>query len=457
MKIIVIGGGPGGYVAAITAAKLGAQVVIVEKNQFGGTCLNVGCIPTKAYLHTSELLDQCRTAGRYGIENTGETSMNFTKVYAYKEKAVRQLVHGVEFLLKKNRVTVLRGTGRISALGKVSVTDSNGAVSDITGDAIILAAGSAPVLPPVFSYDGERVISSDELLRLQEQPSLLAIVGGGVIGCEFGQFFSSIGTKVSIIELEKQLLPNEDADVSAELFKRFSAEKIDIRLSTAVTGVEKTADGIVASLSDGGRLEAERLLVAIGRRPAINGLWDDLDLRTDHGAIVVDEYMQTSIPGIYAIGDLVATPALAHVASHEAIAAVRHIMNAGSFPVDYRAVPRCVYTSPQVAAVGATEKELSARNVFYKVGRFSFAGLGKAIVSGHTGGFVKLLLTQEDVIVGAQIVGECAVELLAELTMAVELRLTAEQLGRVIHPHPSLSEAIMEAAHAAYGLSVHCA
>lgn len=456
MKITVIGGGPGGYVAAITAAKLGAQVTIVEKAQFGGTCLNVGCIPTKAYLQTAELLCQCCQASKYGIAGLGSPSVSFADTYRYKEQTVRQLVHGVEFLLRKNRVTVLRGAGKIVSKGLVRVANVNGGVTEVESDAIILATGSAPVLPPLFRYDGQRVISSSELIKMQKQPDSLLIVGGGVIGCEFGQFFSRLGTTVTIVEMEKQLLPHEDEDVAGELRKSLAADQVKIYTDTAVTGVEKSDAHITACLSSGERIEAEYMLVAIGRRPVMQGLWENVDIRTENGAVAVDEFMRTSLSGVYAIGDLVATPALAHVASCEGIAAVRHILGAGSRPMDYRAVPRCVYTSPQVAVTGMTEKELQARNTAYRTGRFSFLGLGKAIVSGHTEGFVKLLTSEDDVIVGAQIVGDCAVELLAELTMAVELGLRAEQVGGIIHPHPSLSEAIMEAAHAVHGVSVHC-
>lgn len=456
MRITVIGGGPGGYVAAITAAKLGAQVTIVEKDQFGGTCLNVGCIPTKTYLQSAELLHLCRCASKYGIADTGNPSVSFADVYRYKEQTVRQLVRGVEFLLRKNRVTVLRGVGKIVSNGMVRVTDVSGCVTEVESDAVILATGSAPVLPSLFRYDGQRVISSSELVKMQKQPESLLIVGGGVIGCEFGQFFSRLGTRVTIVEMEKQLLPHEDSDVAEELRKSLAADQVKIYTDTAVTDVEKSGAHVTARLSSGERTEAEYLLVAIGRRPVTQGLWENVDIRTENGAVAVDGFMRTSLSGVYAIGDLVSTPALAHVASHEGITAVRHILGVGSRPMDYRAVPRCVYTTPQVAAVGMTEKELKACNTAYRAGRFSFSGLGKAIVSGHTEGFVKLLTSEEGVVVGAQIVGDCAVELLAELTMAVELGLQAEQIGSIIHPHPSLSEAVMEAAHTVYGVSVHC-
>jgi dihydrolipoamide dehydrogenase len=255
--------------------------------------------------------------------------------------------------------------------------------------------------------------------------------------------------------MEKQLLPHEDSDVSQELRKSLAADHVAIYTGTAVAGIEKSGDSVIAHLSSGEAIEAEQLLLAIGRRPAVQGLWKNVNIRMENNTVAVDEYMQTSVAGIYAIGDLVATPALAHVASHEGITAVRHIMNAKSCPMDYQAVPRCVYTSPQVAAVGLTENELRARGIDYRLGFFPFCGLGKAIVSGQTQGFVKLLIGKDDVIVGAQIVGDCAVELLAELTMSVKLHLTAEQIGELIHPHPSLSEALMEAALDACGASVH--
>lgn len=453
-KIIVIGGGPGGYVAALYAAIKGAEVVLVEKDKVGGTCLNRGCIPTKAFLKSAEVYANASGAEAFGI-TTGKVEANFPEIGKRKDAVVRQLVGGVEFLLKNKNVTVMPGTGRLLKGNEVEVTDAEGNKKIEKADAVILAAGSKPALPTMFGYDGKRVISSDEALGFQTLPKSLIICGGGVIGCEFGQFFANMGTKVMIAEMAPHILPNEDAEVAAVIKRSMKTSGVEIAEGIGIAEVIKGENSVKAVLSNDEVWEAEYLLVSIGRTSnTANLVAEDVKLDIERGKVVVNDKMQTSLENVYAIGDLVNTPFLAHVASREAVVAVDNILGGDSHAV-YHAVPRCLYTSPEIGAVGVTEDELKAKNYKYHKGTFRFAGIGKAMIMGHTEGFVKVLTDEKDVIIGASVVGPQATDLLTELTLAVHLGLTARQVGEVIHPHPTLSEALMEAIHDVHGESVH--
>ncbi|MEW9121134.1 MAG: dihydrolipoyl dehydrogenase [Thermotaleaceae bacterium] len=455
MKIVVIGGGPGGYVAAIKAAMMGADVTIVEKEKVGGTCLNVGCIPTKTLLASSEILEAVKEAKEFGIAVTGDVKADFPAIMARKNKIVEQLVKGIEFIFESKKVKLMRGFGKLVAKDKVEVALSDGQTEILEADKIILATGSVPIVPGMFPYDREKVITSDETLFLQELPQSMIIVGGGVIGCEFGQFFSKLGTKITIVEMAEQLLPFEDEEVAKQLARSFKRDKIKMIHGEKIVKCEIEGDGVKAYLENGKTVEAEKMLVSVGRKPYLENLGiEALGIEIKNGKIVVNDKMETTVSGIYAIGDIVDSPFLAHVASKEGLIAVENAMGKNK-TISYKAVPRCVYTDPEVAAVGMTEKQAIEKGISYHVGRFDFRGLGKAQAIGKFQGFTKIIVDNEDKIIGASIVGPHATDLLAELTLAVHLGLTAEEVGDVIHPHPTLSEALMEALHDVHKACVH--
>ncbi|WP_296645444.1 dihydrolipoyl dehydrogenase [Romboutsia sp. 13368] len=457
MKIAVIGGGPGGYVAAIKASMLGAEVTVIEKKKVGGTCLNVGCIPTKALLASSSMLMNIREAKDFGINIEGEVNTDFSAVMARKDKVVSQLVSGIEFLFEKRGINLVNGFGKLVDKNTIEVTKDDGSVETINADKIILANGSVPVVPPTIPYDKKRIITSDEVLGLTELPKSMLIIGGGVIGCEIGQFFGALGTEITIVQRGEQLLPFEDKDVVKQLHRQFKKDKIKVLLENGVDSCEVVGDEVVSTLSDGSKVTTQYVLAAIGRKPNIEGSGiEELGIELNRGKIVVNENLETNVEGIYAIGDLINTPMLAHVASKEGIIAVENAFGK-SKSVDYTAVPRCVYTEPEVAAVGKTQKQLDTEGVEYNVGKFDFRGLGKAQAIGHIQGFIKVLADSEDKIVGASVVGPHATDLLTELSLAVHLGLTVEQVGDVIHAHPTLSEGLMEALHDVHGECVHAA
>lgn len=457
MKIVVIGGGPGGYVAAIKAAMLGAEVTVIEKKKVGGTCLNAGCIPTKALLASSSMLMNIKEAKDFGINIDGEITADFLSVMKRKDKIVDQLVSGIEFLFEKRGINLVNGFGKLVDRNTIEVTKEDGTIETIKADKIILANGSVPIVPPMFPYDKKRIITSDEVLELSELPKSMLIIGGGVIGCEIGQFFGVLGTEVTIVQRGEQLLPYEDKDIVKQLQRQFKKDKIKVLLNSGVDSCEVVGDQVVSTLSDGKKVNTQYVLVAIGRKPNIEGSGiEELGIELNRGKIVVNENLETNIEGIYAIGDLINTPMLAHVASKEGIVAAENAF--GKYKtVDYTTVPRCVYTEPEVAAVGKTQKQLDAEGIEYNVGKFEFRGLGKAQAIGRIQGFIKVLADSEDKIVGASIVGPHATDLLTELSLAVHLGLTVEQVGDVIHAHPTLSEGLMEALHDVHGECVHAA
>lgn len=456
MKLVVIGGGPGGYVAALKAAMLGAEVTIVEKGKVGGTCLNVGCIPTKALLACSDVLSTVKEAKKFGIQMEGDAKADFTTIMERKEKVVTQLVKGIEFLFESKGVKLVRGLGKLVSNKEVEVTKEDGTKESIQADKIILATGSVPVVPKFLPYDGKNVMTSDEVLNLKEQPKSIIVVGGGVIGCEIGQFLNRLGTEVKIVEMLPQLLPLEDEDVAKILQRSFKQEKLKFFVGDGIATVEVGDGNVVATLSSGKKVEAEKMLVAIGRRPYTDSLGlDELGIQTERGRVIVNEYLETSMEGVYAIGDLTISPDLAHLASRQGIVAVENAVLDKKKKVSYKAVPGCIFTEPEVASVGMKEKQAKEAGINYKVGKFDFRGLGKAQAMGKLQGFVKVITDEKDVIIGASIIGERAADMLGELTLACELGLTAEQVGEVIHPHPTLCEGIMEALHDVHKQCVH--
>ena len=455
MTITIIGGGPGGYVAALKAAIMGADVNLVEKSAFGGTCLNKGCIPTKAYLSCADIYSSLQKAESFGVSTKGGENMDFPAVFKRKDSIVNQLVQGVEFLLNKRKVKIYRAHGRLLSNKLVEAVFENGKTEAIETDRIILASGSVPMLPSLFNYDGRDVISSDELLTMAEPPESLLIIGGGVIGCEFGKFFSRMGVDVTIVEAAPSILPLEDRDLTKVLAKELSKDGVKIYTDCKVEKVEKSDGRLSCRLSNGESISSEKVLVAIGRKANLEDLGlEAAGVETVDSFISVNEKMETAVEGVYAIGDIVKTPLLAHVASKEAVVAVENILGR-SAKMDYKAVPRCVYTEPEVASVGLTEAQADSMGIDIRCGKFPFSGIGKAMVIGKTNGFVKIITDEKDVIIGASIIGPHATDLLAELTLCVQMKLTAKQLGGIIHPHPTLSEAIMEAAHDVHKEAVH--
>ena len=455
MKITIIGAGPGGYEAAIMASKLGAEVTVVEKNAVGGTCLNVGCIPTKSLLASSDVLTTSLEAEKFGVFND-HTTADLEQIIERKDKLVSGLVKGIEFLFESNGVNLVRGTGKLIDSKTVEVKRNDGAVETLVSDKILLATGSVPICPEMFHYDGKKVITSTEALALKTPPKSMIVVGGGVIGCELGQFFSRLGTQITIVEMADQILISEDESVAKQLLRQFKREKIKVLTANGVADVNVQDSGVEVTLTNGKTLEAEMMLLSIGRSSFSKGLnLEAVGIIVDQkGHIQVDDRLETSVKGIYAVGDLINTPYLAHVASKEGIIAAENMLGENKTGV-HKAIPRCVYTEPQVAAVGVTEKEAQQRGIPYKIGSFDFRSLGKAQIIAKIQGQIKIIVDEKDVIIGASIVGPEATELLTELTMAVHLGLTAEVLGDVIHPHPTLSEAIMEALHDVHGKSIN--
>lgn len=458
MKVAVIGGGPGGYVAAIKAAMLGAEVTVIEKRKVGGTCLNVGCIPTKALLASSSLISSIKEAKDFGIHINGEVESNFNDIMNRKNKVVSQLISGIEFLFEKRGIKLVNGFGKLVDTNKIEVNKEDGSKELVEADKIILANGSQPVILPMFPYDGDKIITSDEALNLKDVPKSLLIVGGGVIGCEFGQFFRALGTEVTIVEMFDQLLPLEDKDVAKQLQRQFKKDKIKVMTGVKIEKCEIVDNEVVATLSNGKEVKAEKALLSIGRKPYLdNSGIEDIGIELERGKVIVNENLETNVKGIYAIGDIINTPFLAHVASKEGLVAAQNAVCGNSKTVNYAAVPRCVYTEPEVAGVGKTEKELQENGIEYNTGQFDFRALGKAQAIGHFQGFIKILADKNDKIIGASIVGPHATDLLTELSLAVHLGLTVEEVGDVIHAHPTLSEGIMEALHDVHGECVHVA
>ncbi|MEW8961763.1 dihydrolipoyl dehydrogenase [Paraclostridium dentum] len=458
MKVAVIGGGPGGYVAAIKAAMLGAEVTVIEKRKVGGTCLNVGCIPTKALLASSSLISSIKEAKDFGIHINGEVESNFDDIMNRKNKVVSQLISGIEFLFEKRGIKLVNGFGKLVDTNKIEVNKEDGSKELVEADKIILANGSQPVILPMFPYDGDKIITSDEALNLKDVPKSLLIVGGGVIGCEFGQFFRALGTEVTIVEMFDQLLPLEDKDVAKQLQRQFKKDKIKVMTGVKIEKCEIVDNEVIATLSNGKEVKAEKALLSIGRKPYLdNSGIEDIGIELERGKVIVNENLETNVKGIYAIGDIINTPFLAHVASKEGLVAAQNAVCGNSKTVNYAAVPRCVYTEPEVAGVGKTEKELQENGIEYNTGQFDFRALGKAQAIGHFQGFIKILADKNDKIIGASIVGPHATDLLTELSLAVHLGLTVEEVGDVIHAHPTLSEGIMEALHDVHGECVHAA
>ncbi len=456
--LIIIGSGPGGYVAAIRAGQLGLKAAVVEKDpKYGGTCGLRGCIPTKALLHTASMLDEIRGAAGLGI-NVGEPALDIDKAQDRKQKVVDSNAKGVEYLFKKNKVTGIRGVGRLTGPNEVEVEGPDGKKT-YGAKHIIVATGSVPRDIPIAPADGERILNSDHILELRKVPASLAVLGAGAVGTEFASIYHSFGSKVTLIEMLPRVLPIEDEEVSAELQKALRKRGIEVMTGVKLTAAEKTETGVTLKLEGGKKdtVEAEMLLVAIGRRPVTENLGlEALGIELERGYVKVNEYMQTAVPHIYAIGDVVNTPWLAHVASFEGVLAVEHMAGEKVRPINYDRVPSCTYCEPEVASVGLTEAKAKERGYDVQTGKFPFSALGKARIVGKTEGFVKVVRDKKyDEVLGVHIVGVHATDLIAEACVALQLEGTDEELFRTMHAHPTLSEAVHEAAHAAHGAAIH--
>lgn len=448
--IIVIGSGPGGHVAALKAARKGKSVAVVERAELGGVCVNWGCIPTKAMLKSAQVYHYFESAASYGIDFEGTVRPSLDKIVARSRGVAEQMNKGVAFLFKKAGVALYEGNGRIAERGVVEVAKADGTTERIEADHIILATGSRPREIPIMPVDGKRIISSKEALTLSELPESMIIVGSGAIGCEFAWVYAALGVKVTIVEYLPQMLPLADEEVSRTLERSFRKMKATVLTATGVKAVRVTDEGCevdVEGKKGAETLRADVVLSAVGVRSNIEGLGlEELGVKVERDKIVVDDLFRTSVEGVYAIGDIVATPALAHVASAEATVCVEAICGESPEPIDYTTIPSCVYTTPEVAMVGLTEKQATEQGYEIKVGKYQFMASGKATAAGDRDGFVKLIYdAQTERLLGAHIIGASVTEMLGEPALAKRLGITARQIASTVHSHPTMYEGLLEA------------
>ena len=453
--IIIVGSGPGGYVAAIRAAQLGKKTALVERAEPGGVCLNWGCIPTTALLKSAQVYGYCKNAEHYGLELAGEVRPNLEAIVARSRSVAETMSKGVRFLLNKNKIDLIPGFGRLTAPGRIDVDGA-----EYEADHIVLATGAKPREMPFMPVDGEHVISSRQALTLTRLPESMIVVGSGAIGSEFAWFYASLGVRVTIVEYMPRMMPLEDEEVSKTMERAFRKLRATVLTSTTVKAVKVNAEGLCEVEIEGKKgaetLTADVVLSAVGIQSNIEGIGlEELGVAVERDKVVVDEFYRTNVPGVYAIGDIVPGPALAHVASAEAVCCVESICGLDPAPVDYTTIPSCIFTQPEVASVGMTEQQAQERGIAYKAGRFPFTASGKATAAGDRDGFVKLLFDEEDRLLGAHMVGASVTEMLAEPTLARTLGVTAHRIARTIHAHPTMNEGVMEAAEAALGAAIH--
>ncbi len=465
--VAIIGSGPGGYVAAIRSAQIGLRTVLIEKDPFlGGACLHRGCIPTKAMLHSASVLDVVREAAEFGVKAPAPV-LDFAGVQKRKSRIVKTNAKGIEYLMKKNGVTVVTGTGTLAGKGKIAVNAGGKEVAEILAKNVVIATGSAPRSLPSLKLDGRRILTSDEILEITEVPKSLIVLGAGAVGVEFASVFNRFGSEVTLVEMLPRVLPLEDEECSAELEKALRKRRITVLTGVTAEGFEAGATKVTARAAGAGNgpaapLSAEMLLVAVGRRPVIEGLGiESTAARLEKGYIRVDPFMRTAEPGLYAIGDVVALesgthPQLAHLASAEGILAVEHIAGREVHPINYDQVPSCTYCEPEVAGVGLSEARARQRGHDVRVGKFPWTALGKAKILGATEGFVKIVSEAKyGEILGVHIIGPHATDLIAEACLAMKAEATVDELAHTIHAHPTLAEGLMEAAHGVHGAYLH--
>ena len=456
--IIVIGSGPGGYVTAIRAAQLGFKTAIIEKENLGGICLNWGCIPTKALLKSAQVFKYINHAENFGL-NKVEASFDFPNVVQRSRGVAEKMSKGVEFLMKKNKIDVIFGTAKVKPSKKVAV-EKDGAVTEYTAEHIVLATGARSRELPNLPQDGKKVIGYRQALTLPKQPKSMIVVGSGAIGVEFAYFYATMGTEVTVVEFMPNIVPVEDEDVSKHLEKSFKKAKIKVMTNASVESVDTSGDGVKAQVkTEKGivELQADILLSAVGITANIENIGlEEVGIKTEKGRVVVDEWYRTSVPGYYAIGDILPTQALAHVASAEGITCVEKIKGLDVERIDYGNIPGCTYCTPEIASVGLTEKQAKEKGYEIKVGKFPFSASGKATANGDTDGFVKVIFDAKyGEWLGCHMIGTGVTEMIAEAVAARKLETTGHEILKTVHPHPTLSEAVMEAVAAAYGEVIH--
>lgn len=458
--LIIIGSGPGGYVAAIRASQLKMKVAVVENAELGGICLNWGCIPTKSLLKSAQVFDYLTHASDYGISVSGEVKPDFAAMIARSRSVAEGMSKGIQFLFRKNSIVHLKGYGRISASGSVEVVESDGTKKSYTAANIILATGARSKELPNLKQDGKRIIGYREAMTLPNQPESIVVVGSGAIGSEFAAFYQSIGTSVTLVEFLPRIVPNEDEEVSKQLERSFKKMKMKIMTDSSVESVDTSGSKckvLIKTPKGQEIIEAEIVLSAVGVTTNIEDIGlQKLNIKTEKGKVLVDDYYRTNVKGIYAIGDIVHGQALAHVASAEGIICVEKIAGLEVEALDYGNIPGCTYTNPEIASVGMTEAAAREAGYQLKIGKFPFTASGKASAAGAKDGFVKLIFDSEyGELLGAHMIGANVTEMIAEIVVARKLETTAHEIMKSVHPHPTMSEAIMEAAAAAYDEAIH--
>ena len=454
--LIIIGSGPGGYVAAIRASQLKMKVAVVEKAELGGICLNWGCIPTKALLKSAQVFEYLNHASEYGISVAGEVKVDFKSIIARSRSVADGMSRGVQFLFKKNNITLIKGFGRLTGHNSVEVADQEGKKKTWTAKNIILATGSRSKELPDLKQDGKKIIGYREAMTLPVQPRSMVVVGSGAIGSEFAGFYQTIGTEVTLVEFLPRVVPNEDEEVSKQLERSFKKLKMKVMTGSTVETVDTSKEKCRVTIKTPKgteTTEADIVLSAVGVTPNLEGIGlEKTGIKVEKSKVVVDDFYRTSVPGIYAIGDIVHGPALAHVASAEGIICVEKMTGMDVDPLDYNNIPACTYTSPEIASCGLTEAAAREAGYEIKVGKFPFSASGKASASGTKEGFIKLIFDAAyGELLGAHMIGANVTELISEIVVARKLETTAHEIIKSVHPHPTMSEAIMEAAAAAYG------
>ncbi|MBQ0015399.1 MAG: dihydrolipoyl dehydrogenase [Bacteroidales bacterium] len=459
--LIVIGSGPGGYVAAVKGAQMGMKTAVVERENLGGICLNWGCIPTKALLKSAQAFNYVQHAEAYGVKAEGAEA-DLSAIVARSRGVASTMSKGVQFLLKKNNVDVIMGIGKVLPNHQVQVTDSEGGVAIYEAPHIVIATGARSRVMPSMPQDGKRIIGYREAMTLPFKPKSMVVCGSGAIGSEFAFFYQSIGVQVTLVEFMPQILPNEDEDTAAQISRSFRKMGMKIMVASSVEKVEQEGDVCHVTIKDTKKnadvvVDCDVVLSAVGVVTNLEGIGlEEVGITTERGKIIVDDYYQTNVPGYYAIGDVVKGPALAHVASAEAVCCVEKINGGNPAKVNYANIPGCTYVTPEVASVGLTEKKALEAGKEILVGKFFFKASGKATAAGNTDGFVKMIIDKNtDEILGAHLCGDNVTEMIAGIVSARQNGLTAKQVAESIHPHPTMSEAIMEAIEAAYGKAIH--
>ncbi len=458
--IIVIGSGPGGYVAAIRAAQLGMKTGVVERENVGGICLNWGCIPTKALLKSAQVFEYAKHASDYGVSFQGELKPDFEAMVKRSREVADGMSKGVQFLFKKNKIDIINGAGALTAKNTVEVTGADGKKQPYTANHIILATGARSRELPNLKQDGKKIIGYREALALPKLPASMVVVGSGAIGSEFAYFYQSLGTKVTLVEFMPNVVPNEDEEVSKALERAFRKNKMEVFTNASVEAVDASGElcKVTVKTKKGEQvIEAEIVLSAVGITSNIENIGlETRGVEVEKGKVKVDEFYRTNVEGVYAIGDIISGPALAHVASAEGIACVEKIAGMNPHPIDYENIPGCTYTGPEIASVGLTEKKAVDAGYQVKVGKFPYSASGKASAAGQKDGFVKLIFDSKyGELLGAHLIGANVTEMIAELVVAKKLEITGHELIKSIHPHPTMSEAVMEAAAAAYDEVIH--